>query len=172
MNAWMKRVNKEQRGFTIIEILVSIAIAGVLAAGIVATIHQTFKVNESANEHMVTVQQVENAGYWVNKDALMAQTITPGGGAGFPLSLSWISWAGNSMQVTYNLSGDSIRRSVSVNGGAPTQVLVAQNVDPDPLKTSCSFADSVLTLNVTAAVDDTFETRTYRIKPRPDGAIY
>jgi len=161
-------MNRNQRGFTLIEVILSIAIAGLLGVGVTSTISQTIGVNTIASQHMIAVQQVENAGYWMNYDTLMAQAIAPSVGSGFPLSLTWVSWSGDTTQVTYALSSNNFQRSVSVNGGVATQTVVAQNINPDPVKTNCSFSAHVLTFNVSATVGPTTESRIYQIKQRPD----
>jgi hypothetical protein len=162
----------KERGFLILNILVSLAVISVLGVGIATTTSQMFK--ESARATMITeaVQQVENAGYWVSHDCLMAQSVTPDEGSGFPLVLKWITWGDLVIQVTYTLSGDKLLRNLSINGEPPQQMRVAEKINADPLKTNCQFDGSILTFKVTATIDLTSITRTYQIKIRTESTSY
>ena len=91
-------INKNQRGFTVIELIVAVAIAGVIAGGTAITIYQTVSGNARNGSHMTAVRQVQTAGYWISRDAQMAQTInsnpeddllTQGTEV---LTLSWEGW--------------------------------------------------------------------------------
>ncbi len=96
----------------------------------------------------------------------MAQTVTPSGGAGFPLHLTWVTWEGDTKQVTYDLTGDELRRSLSVNGGQPSQTLISQKIDAGPAMTNAQFSSGVLTFKVTATAGPTSETITSQVKAR------
>ena len=160
----------QQAGFTLIEILVALAITSILTAGATAIVSQTFNENVRASQNMEAIQQVENAGYWVNHDVMMAQNVMPGAGSGFPLTMTWIDWQGNENQVIYTLMDAALQRSFSVNGGLPEETTVAQRIDCDSTATNCQFASGMLTFNVTATVGTRSESRTYQIKIRPDSA--
>ena len=110
-------------------------------------------------------QDVENAGFWVSRDALSAQNATS---SGFPLILDWQDWDGNSYQITYNLVSDILQRNISINGGTPIQSTVAQLVNSDPILTNYQFANGVLTFKITSTIGPTSETRTYQIKLRAE----
>jgi len=66
-------IHKDQRGFTLIELIVAIAITGLITGGITTAIFQVFNVNTLSNNHMLALRQVQNAGYWISHDAQMAQ---------------------------------------------------------------------------------------------------
>jgi len=158
-----------QNGFTAVETLVAVAIVGLLAVGMAAIISQTFQQSQRTNERVQAIEQVENVAAWINRDALMAQSLTAGASAGFPLTLNWQGLNGNINQVTYSLSGTSIQRSISVNGGAPSISAIARNLDVDAAKTSCSYDPSgVLTFQVTSKIGMANESRTYEVKLRVD----
>ena len=75
---WLSHfTNKGQGGFTLIELLVVIAISGLITSGLTMTIFQVFGSNARDSTKMTVVRQVENAGYWISRDTLMAQSALP-----------------------------------------------------------------------------------------------
>jgi len=165
-------INKNQRGFTLIEMIVTIALTGILSVGATTAFFQVFHQNTRSTSHMTAIKELENAMCWMSRDAQMAQVVAPDGGtSGFPLELSWVGWDNSEYQVTYTLVGNELQRSHSVNGGAPHELAVARHINPDTALTNCEFTDGVLTLKITAAVGSgaqaANETRVHKVSPRP-----
>jgi prepilin-type N-terminal cleavage/methylation domain-containing protein len=171
-------INKNQRGFTLMEIVLVFAISGIIAGSITMTLFQVVNGSGRTNNHMTAVRQVQNAGYWVSHDAQLAQSIeiddNPLGG-GFPLVLSWTGWDDVEHEVTYSLEEmvggpKQLKQSYSI-GSELTETIVAQFINPDPEKTKCGFTDGMLVFTVTATVgygsQEQSETRVYEIVPRP-----
>jgi prepilin-type N-terminal cleavage/methylation domain-containing protein len=176
----MRLIHKNQKGFTLIEVLIVVAIFAVVAVVTNAAIGQIVQSNRTSN-HMVAVRQVQQAGYRVNQDGVQAQDITnstvPGSG-GFPLTLNWTDWgSGEFHTVVYSLVNQSgglyrLQRKETVDTNPTTTTVVAQyiyNGTAPPRPTECSWnaTEWVLTFNVTARVGLQTESRTYEIKPRP-----
>ena len=166
-------INRNQMGFTLIELMLAIAITGVITGAITTTIFQVVNSSARTNNHMMAVRQVQNAGYWVSRDAQMAQVVEPAGelvdtpaGTGFPLTLTWTEWDGTVNEITYILEGTELWRDYDGQRDP-----VAQFVNPDPEKTRCEFTDGKLTFTITATVGSNSqaqsETRIYEVKPRP-----
>lgn len=166
-------VNKNQKGFTMIEVVTVLAISGIVVSGITMTFYQLVIGSGRTNNHMIAIKQVQNAGFWVSHDAPSAQSVNLGESSGFPLTLSWTDWNNTVNTVTYSLDGTELWRDS--NG---QQIVVARFVDPDPAATNVEFtdtdgddADDTLILRVTIAVGSGLqqqsETREYRIVPRP-----
>ena len=164
-------INKNQRGFTLAELIVALAITGLITGGITMSIFQVFDINTRSNNHMTAVRQVQNAGYWISHDAQMARDVAPDpGDTGFPLVLTWTEWGGTVNEVTYTLVDSELKRSHSVDG-EPSETVVAQYIDSvscqlDPLD------NRKLTFTITATVSggwkEASETRVYEVIPRPD----
>ncbi len=73
----LRFINKNQRGFTVIELLVAIAISSLITSGLTLTIFQVFGGNARNSSEMTVIRQVQNAGHWISRDVLMAQVMTP-----------------------------------------------------------------------------------------------
>jgi prepilin-type N-terminal cleavage/methylation domain-containing protein len=167
-------INKNQRGFTLMEVLIALALAGIIATAATMTTFQVINGSSRTSNQMTAVKQVQNAGCWVSWDVQMAQTVEPAASPdpdGFPLYLKWTEWGGTVHEVTYNIDivNKQLKRSSSVNGGEPTVTTVAEFIAAD---TNCEFGGGVLTFTVTATVgagsQEATETRIYEIKQRPN----
>ena len=174
----MKKLHKDQRGITLIELVIVIAITGIITAGITMTIFQVFNINTRASNRMTAVSQVQQAGKLVSEDILEAQNVTPGANAGFPLTLTWteVGEAPNTYKVIYKLedtSGPTILwREYYVNLALNSTTKVAEYIDPDPDQTSFTPDGDAFIFKVTATVGEgtwgeESEQRIYRVQPRP-----
>lgn len=161
--------NGSQQGFILIEVVVAIAITGLIGAGITMSAVQVMNVRALSTNHIIAVKQVESAAYWINRDVRMSQGILPGAGSGFPLNLSWVAWDNTSNNVSYEINDGQLRRRHSVNGTPPVQTAIAKYINSDPVSTNCSYSSGVFTFKVTASVNGfrpSSETRLIQVIPR------
>ena len=166
----MKRLHKDQRGLTIIELLVVMVLTGLITAAITTTFFQVFDMNARTANHMSALSQVRQAGKLVSEDILESQAIDDNPTGGEFLILGWNSTAVH--EVIYTLQDGELWRSESIDGGEPTLTRVAEYIDPDPTKTYCELQGNVLIFKVTATVGmgtahEESEQRIYRVQPRP-----
>ena len=184
-------LNRWQKGFTLIELIVSLAIIVVIIGSITVAVFQVFSVNEKSKNHMTADKQVENTGHWVSQDAQMAQTVSTvddGETAETEvLTLFWVGWeredGGDQLidtyEVDYTYDANQIRRNEKVttevydsNGHFIetlenlTSTLIAEYITA----LSVSQVDGKVVLTVTASVGEAAEDRTYEIIPRPTGS--
>jgi prepilin-type N-terminal cleavage/methylation domain-containing protein len=171
-------LNKNQRGFTLIEILIVLAISGFVTGTTTMTIFQVLDGNVRTNNHMDAISRVQDAGYQVSTDVEMSQTVVrTADGDGFPLTLTWTDWENNDQyQVIYSITNNKLQRQYYKNGnliGTPYVFEYILNTDPDTgeLKTYCTLIDDTLSCTLTAIVGSgsqkQTETRVYEVIPRP-----
>jgi len=166
----MKRLHKDERGFSIIELLVVIVLTGLVTTAVTTTFFQVFNINTRTANHMSALSQVQEAGKLVSEDILGAQEIDDNPAGGEFLIIVWNSTAVH--EVTYTIEDGKLWRSESIDGGGPTVTRVAEYISSDPTETYCDWSGYVLIFKVTATVGEgtwgeQTETRLYRIQPRP-----
>jgi prepilin-type N-terminal cleavage/methylation domain-containing protein len=166
----MKKLKKGERGFSLVELVIVVALAGLVGAALTATAFQVFTFSTRTSNQMTAIRQVQQAGFWVSPDVMMAQNVTLGGSLGFPLTLTWQEWGTNTTHtVTYNLTYMSgglkrLQREHKIGTSLNSTTVVAEYIDP----TGTSFVQSGTAYNftVTATVGGQTETRVYEVRPR------
>jgi prepilin-type N-terminal cleavage/methylation domain-containing protein len=174
--------NRNQKGFTLVEILVALAIEGILAGGIVAVIYTVSTVSSKNTDKMSAIVQVENAAHWLTRDTMMAQTHAAESDnySSFPLTLSWTDWdytthATVENNVVYTIVNGDLKRTqnVRINGGSWTQKVnvVAKYIDSSVGVTHYRFKNGALEFRICARVQqgqrEMMEARDYTVIPRP-----
>jgi len=175
-------MKSNEKGFTFVELLVAMSIIVILSGAASVSIFQVLKGTEHTNDYMAAVCQVQNAGYWISRDAQMAHRITTDNltPPNF-LILTWVErdQAGEVIyhSVTYffeDLTGGigKLMRGYWSDAGANEQNLIAEYIyynPSDPGRTSkVSYQDPLLTLQLTSIVDEVRETREYQVNRRPN----
>jgi len=160
----LKRLNGNQKGFTLIELLIVIAITGIIGAAATMAVRQILIGTVLSNDQNTAINQVRNAGYWISRDALMAQSVNDTPEDSKFLELTWQEWDGNTthtVSYNYTLEYGTLWRNYD---GQP--MFIAEHIEAGI--TDCHWDGEVLTVNITAQVGDKTETRTFQVKPRPD----
>jgi len=175
-------MKQSERGFTLIETLVGIAILALIAGAATMATFQVINVTKSSNDHITAVRQVQNAGYWISRDALMAENVivddlTP---PDF-LILNWTEWGYDedstyhSVRYSFQDLSDGIgklRRTYWSSAGINEEILVAEYIYYNPgdsdNTTKASYPSSVLTVQIAASFEEANETREYRVWHRPN----
>jgi len=183
----MNRLRKDERGVTLLELVVALPIAAMIVIAASGAIFQMLN-SGSASNNMLAYREVQTAGYLVSHDALQAREVmlddpdTPA--ITEFLTLSWTNWDGDEYRIAYTLEDMAsanlkyLRRQETIcdkdgnvekdepTGPVPQYIYV----DSDPTQpTNCVWdeGEKVLTFTVKAQMGLETATRTYEIKPRP-----
>jgi len=151
----MRRLADES-GLTLVELLMTVAVTGVIVSFLATSIYQTITVTGYGNNRLTALHELQNAAYWFNLDgqkALSAE-ITPG----LVLTLS------ETNTITYELAGTELRRTT-----AGSQITLAQNI------TSAEFSldGRIIVMSLTSAPEgreDVSESGSYQVNLRPSEA--
>jgi len=176
------RVLRLQKGFTLVELAISLALVSTVAFGAFVVTHHTFTINDATKKKITPISQLESAAFWINKDAQDAEYINIDDiGADDFILVTWTEWVlgGTSIQhsVTYyfddvsNGIGDLVRAHWS-SAGANETTTVARYIHHktgDPVLISrVGYANPILSLHLVCTVDGVMETRDYTVCRRVD----
>ena len=70
-----RRLINCQRGFTLIELIIAIAITSVVLAAASGTVYQLLAGNSHNSNAMLATRNLQQAGHWISRDILMAQEV-------------------------------------------------------------------------------------------------
>ncbi len=136
------RLFNEQAGYTVIEMLMVIAILGLLTGAVTQIIGHAVRTSSHGTDSLTAIKQLENAFHWITIDTQQSRTIETDVGNGFPFMLSWVEWDGTTHAVTYTIEDNEIKRSSSIDGAEPTVLVVARYVDTNISATYCRLSGS------------------------------
>jgi prepilin-type N-terminal cleavage/methylation domain-containing protein len=162
-------IRRSASGFTLIELVMALAVSGILLSAISASLYQVFTNSQKNTAHMLAVKQVENAVHFLVRDVEMAQHVrTSGLDTGEVLELSWTDWEAVETVITYSWdsTNHTLIRDHSRDGTSTTiayAVVNAPVISPQPFTAS----DQKLLINITCTVAGHNEERALEIAPRP-----
>jgi prepilin-type N-terminal cleavage/methylation domain-containing protein len=148
-----KLFQKNQGGFTLIEMLAALAITGLISLGASIATGQVLNQTSRNNDYTTASRNTLNALHWISRDVTMAQTID--GWEGFPqsedLSLSWIGWDNTEYSANYTLDNGILRRVYS-EGGQVNTTFIAENINSNAALTNCTSHNGTVTVTITCSV--------------------
>ncbi len=173
---------RSEKGYTLIELVVAVAIIVLISGAASITIFQIMKGTKTNNSHIDAVCQVQNAGYWISRDAGMAQSVhTENLTSPAFLIFYWTQFNDENVKIyhTANYSFEELndgigklKRTHLSSAGENEQTLIATHiyyVPTDPDDTSkAEYQAPLLTLKLTSIIEDATETREYHITNRPN----
>jgi prepilin-type N-terminal cleavage/methylation domain-containing protein len=163
------KLKTNEKGFTLIELLVSLAIAGfVVGAASMVTITM-MRLAPQNSDWVTALRQVQNAGYWISRDAQMSQgTITIGTwpNATF-LTLTvpeWESGAVVNKTLVYEFEDMSggLKRLMRNNQTNGEEIMIAEYVS----NAVANYDSGTLTFTITTTSGSTEVSRDYEAVQR------
>ena len=158
---------RSQPGFTLIEILVGMALTGILITGIVITIFQV-NIGTAQNENnMYALRQVQTAGYYISRDTLQAKCVGLGVNNGFPVTLTWYDpGTSDNHSIKYEYDSDT-RYLTRTDLISNSTIRVADSIDSTISFTQNGTGYFILTATASmSGYQPASATRTYEIQPR------
>ena len=150
-----KSLIRSQKGFTLIEFIVAVAISGIIGLGASIASAQVLNQTATNNDYTLASRNTLNALHWISRDVSMAQDIT--GANGFPqtdnLCLSWMGWDNTAYTANYTLENGVLKRHYSQNDQTGITV-IASYINPDVALTHCTADNTTLTFTVTCSVGE------------------
>ena len=160
-------INRSENGFTLIELLVVIPILSVILGVVSMTIIMMMKVGTQNNDHALALSQVQNTGYWITKDVMNGQIISPQPEPGVFLRIEWNDWDSTHYQIDYVFSDNELRRQV--NGGVPGTLIAQHIVTEETTFVADPVIENQYHLTVKASQGETEVERIYRALVRVPG---
>lgn len=178
----MGSLKRGQKGLTLVELVIVAGLVAIVSIAITAATFQVFSFTARTSNQMTAIRQVQQAGFWVSPDGMMADPRTTGNinvnpGGGKFLVLRWQTHDDIWHEVDYILEtvpSTDVATLVRKHYTGPsldslsldTTTTVAQYIEPNAPDTQCAWDGKALTFKVTATVGEQTESRTYEVKPR------
>ena len=162
----------EQRGFTLIEILVAMAIGGLIMPVVVSAIFQVSTSTARVNTDFVILADIDAASSWFNRDLAQANTtdVLDGAPAVNTMRVDWTDqtgWATEGQEahyVNYYIESGTTLLKRDYDGTVST---VARRIADIQFSRSGTF----ITVTITSSLGGQAETLSYFVTPRADGAL-
>jgi prepilin-type N-terminal cleavage/methylation domain-containing protein len=157
-----------ERGFTLIEVVIALALVSMVTAGSVMTTAALLANHEQCNDRTIVLVQAQNAGGSISRDVQMAKGLVLGEPGGFPLTLDIPVDAdeNNDYSVVYLFDGDQLKRQVY----DPSAALISESVAAryiDGGETTFSFLEAnSYRLTLKAVKGEAVVVRGYEVTPR------
>ena len=146
----IRTVMSRQKGITLVELLIAVAITAVISTAAAAGIYQAIRINSSSSNHQIAIIQAQNAVQYFSRDAQQAQQVIPeyNTGAAKPLDTSppattlisfdlstgdkimfqWMTWDSHLYQITYSLINGALQKTTVIDGIPSGPSIVANNI--------------------------------------------
>ncbi len=122
----MRNILRSSRGFTLIELMVSVTILTVVVGIFGAGMFQVLSIQRFWTDDVKAIREVRHAGSWFSGDALTATDVLDAGGevrltctpspSVEQITLTWNDEDGTPHTVVYSITGGELQRDYDSNG--------------------------------------------------------
>lgn len=139
------------RGFTLVEVLISIAILSVITGVLVMVVYQFLHIPRSAIDELAVASALRNAAVWLMRDGNESRSFSEEGTCG-------TFRTGHGSTYTYSLDGEAMTRTD--NTGAT--IVVARNVSA----LTCDSSDGLVSVGLEMTRREVSHSRTFTVAMR------
>jgi prepilin-type N-terminal cleavage/methylation domain-containing protein len=174
-----RKQKKSQPGFTLVEMVVALAVAALILVGSAALMRYMVVATSQQSDQVLARLQVQYVGFWIGEDVVQAKNVELSDSTvGDLFVVTGVDEGNETYTVTYRIDVNmkdkmgrdlaSLSRTKIGGEGAGTSI-VAQYLDPS--STTCEYEKqsgngTVLIFGVTALVDQRVASAKYEINPR------
>lgn len=159
---------KQQRGFTLIELTLGLAIVGAVVMTIGMTITTLLLNYQQPVTREVLLHQVHNAGYQMTRDINMSNNVTLSDPNGFPfiVNIPVDQDQNNDYHVDYLLDGDNLKRQqFDSSDNLTAESMIAQYVDTGNTTFESPW-EGLYKFTIKVSLDEETVTVSYEMKQR------
>ena len=152
---------RDERGITLVELLVALAITGLITGILVTAIYQIYQITGWGNNELVVQHDLQNAATWLNRDVLTASRAEVSGSQ-MVLKVPYFAGTILTRTITYTLAADG---TLTRDSGDST-VTVARRVDSVAFSAT-GMVTSSITITITSQAGDVNSRATLHLDMRP-----
>ena len=172
-------MKSNQRGFTLVELIIAVSIMVPVSLAAGAAIYQVMRNVDKNNDYVTAVNQVENAGFWIARDAQMAVGVSTGNlSTPYFLEFRWTEFNATGIPTYHSVdyffenmvnSVGKLKRTHTIGTSEEETNVVGTYIyyEPSDNKTSMvNYQTRILTLKLTLVLEKATETKEYKINQR------
>ncbi len=152
---------RDERGVTLVEILVALAITGLITGTLVTAIYQIYQVTGWGSNQMRVQHDLQNAATWLNRDVVSASEagVTD---SRMVLTIPYCITATLTVTYTYSAADRTLARD---SGGS--ELIVARHVDSVDFSATGTVT-SVIIITITSRASDVTQSATLQLDMRTE----
>lgn len=131
MNNSFKKIIGEQKGFTLVEIIVALGIFSLIITGLSVSAVQLITGNIMNSNKMEAIRQVQNVGYWVSRDAVQAMEVSTADNGDTPDDLEVLTLTWYEYQEVFDEDGTAVISYTRGEGRRAVYILVDDKLRRD-----------------------------------------
>lgn len=151
MNHVLVHLHRDQRGFTLTEMLVGLAIASVLIGMVGTAFYQFTEFTHAANDKMLALASLETADLWLAADSQEAESFAAGSGSVYG-SFLWPR-GDPEFEYSYDPVGRTLLRKRYDGGSLTSTNVVARDIS-DQSHVSFSASGQLVKVTITSTRGD------------------
>lgn len=146
---------EDERGASLVELLVAIAISGLVFSVLSTALVQFMLTTRWGNNQLQITNNIQVASLWLGRDALEAASFTPGTGSEYG-TLSWND-SSHEYRYLYDSTKTSLVREHYDSGALQSTITVARNIQ-NQTDVTFSLTGQLLTVTITSTSGGESET--------------